>query len=122
MRSRKAITALVAVAALGVAADAAARVERAPTTVRLVKILETTPGEGSYAGRIGSERRRCRRGRAVEVIHATEIPVTIGTTRSDEYGKWKLTGDLPPDGDMVIVRAPRTKRCKGDRETYEIRR
>jgi hypothetical protein len=126
MRLRTAGSALVAVAALAVAApDAtlgAEAPERAPTAIRLKEIVETMSGDGEYSGRVRSPRAHCRRGRTVEILHLLQPPTTLGATSSDEHGKFKLTAPLPADGETVVVRTKRTKRCKGARETYEVRR
>jgi hypothetical protein len=117
-------TTLVLLAAIALVASSTgtATAAKAPTTVRLSSVIEGMAGEGIYSGKVRSPRQRCKRNRLVQVIHDTVPPFLIGQTRTDGKGNWTLSGPLPPDGDRVIVKVKKTKRCKGDRTTYEIDR
>ena len=114
--------ALVAALALLATGAGTATAAKAPTTVKLNSVIEGMAGEGIYDGKVNSPRPRCRRNRLVQVIHDVEPPFLIGEARTDEKGRWTVSGPLPPHGDRVIIKVKKTRRCKGARRVYEVDR
>ncbi len=101
---------------------AVAKGDRANTDVELTELSENpVTGEGTYEGKVRSTK-RCKGGRKVTLIHDSDPPFTIGVTRTDEFGKWKIDGPVPPTGDRVIVKVSKTAKCEGAKATYEIGR
>jgi hypothetical protein len=121
MRLRLTLGLLAALALVATSAGTAAAA-KAPTTVKLTEVVEGMAGEGLYSGKVKSPRPKCRRHRRVMVIHDVMPPFPIGETRSDQHGDWTLTGPLPPDGDTIVVKVKKTRRCKGVRRPYVVDR
>jgi hypothetical protein len=74
--------------------------------------------DARFSGRVKSDEAKCERGRKVKVILVEpHVPDRgdetgpIGTTRSDENGRWVFTEDKPGFGKY---RAKATKKRKGD--------
>jgi hypothetical protein len=81
--------------------------------------------EARFSGRVKSDEPRCERGRKVKVIlvevwqsrHGLE-PGVIGTTRSNENGRWVYKQVKPGFGDYIAKATKKTKNdlvCKADK-------
>ncbi len=79
------------------------------TTAVYEGVLTTTPARKGKGKKEQARRRnlasRCKDNRKVVVIHgSSETGFLIGTVRTDDRGRWSITGNKPPTGDVINVK------------------
>jgi hypothetical protein len=111
MRSRAALAAIAAVAALGLTAPLA-HADRVTVT-----IATDAAGQGRYTGKVTTTRDRCRKGRTVQVYDQATGDFFIGETTTNAKGHFDLFEYVPQPGQQVRVVVPekqtRRGRCPG---------
>lgn len=117
MRSRLLLLALVALVIPAVALGKAAS-----SQVDVTEAKATGPDTARYEGKVKSKKGKCEKGRRVVVIHDSDPPFTIGETKTDEKGNWKLDGPYPQNSadDRIVVKLLKKPGCKGDKTDFEF--
>jgi hypothetical protein len=120
--------ALAAVALTAAVASAHNVVFRGSVLIDLARPFKA--GEAEYFGQAFSPKKRCRRGRLVELFHDSNPDFKIGQDRTNREGDWRIVGPAPPSGDEVYATMdPRflpsdfdhSHRCRRDRSrNYDI--
>jgi hypothetical protein len=111
MRSRATLAAIAVVAALGLTAPLA-HADKVTVTIDT-----DAAGQGRYAGKVKTNRDRCKKGRTVQVYDQVNGGFFIGETKTDDKGHFELFEFVPQPGQQVRVVVPEKKtghgRCPG---------
>lgn len=109
MRKALTIVLALAVALLGVTATEASAGQRSRSTIEITKATGDTE-HVQVKGTVSSARKICKQSRKVRVYHDSEPPYLIGTTTTDDDGRWEVSSVALPDKVYAVV--TRNKNCK----------